>query len=161
RYAWNGDVSLAYEVTGDGPVDLILLAGAPNNIDIQREHRSFAAYLDRLAHGRRLIVTDRRGTGLSDRFAATDPPPLEALTNDLRCVMDAAGSQQAVVMTESETGMVAMLFAAAHPDRCAGLILVDPVATWLHSPETPWMPTLPEWETEMAQTRARWGMVPP
>jgi class 3 adenylate cyclase len=160
RYAWNGDVSLAYEVIGDGGADLVLLACAPTNLDIQREHPTFAAYLDRLARGRRLIVTDRRGTGLSDRFAATDPAPVEALTDDLRCVMEAAGSQQAVVMAEGETAMVAMLFAAAHPDRCAGLILVDPVAAWLRSPETPWMPTLAEWDTEMAQTKARWGTVP-
>src|SRR3954447_25119730 len=161
RYAWNGEVSLAYEVTGDGDADLVLLTCAPNNLDIQHEHPRLAAYLDRLAPRRRLIATDRRGTGLSDRFGATDPPPVEALTDDLRCVMDAAGSTQAVVMAEGETAMVAMLFAAAHPDRCAGLILLDPGAAWLDSPETPWMPTLSEWEAEMTQTKARWGTVPP
>src|SRR6478735_1746302 len=100
RYAWNGDVSLAFEVTGEGARDPVLLAGAPANIDIQREHPGVVAYLERLAKGRRLIVTDRRGTGLSDRFAATDPPPVEALTDDLGCVMEAAGSEQAVIMAE-------------------------------------------------------------
>jgi class 3 adenylate cyclase len=160
RYAWNGDVSLAYELTGDGDSDLVLLAGAPNNLDIQREHPRYAAFLDRLARGRRLIATDRRGTGLSDRFAATDPPPVEALTDDLRSVMDAVQSHQAVVLAEGETAMVAMLFAGAHPDRCAGLILLDPIAAWLHSPETPWMPTPAEWEAEMTQMKARWGTVP-
>src|SRR3954453_18464150 len=65
RYAWNGEVSLAYEVTGDGDADLVLLTCAPNNLDIQHEHPRLAAYLDRLARRRRLIATDRRGTGLS------------------------------------------------------------------------------------------------
>jgi class 3 adenylate cyclase len=161
RYAWNGDVSLAYEVTGEAAVDLVLLSCAPTNLDIQREHSRFAEYLDRLARGRRLIATDRRGTGLSDRFSPTEIPPVEALTDDLGCVMDAAGSDQAVIMAEGETAMVAMLFAAAHPDRCAGLVLVSPVASWLHSTETPWMPTLEQWEAEMSETRSRWGTVPP
>jgi len=161
KYAWNVDVSLAYEVTGDGENTLLLLSCAPTNIDIQREHSRFVEYLDRLAHGRRLIVTDRRGTGLSDRFSPTEIPPVESLTDDLGCVLDAAGSEQAVVMAEGETAMVAMLFAAAHPDRCAGLILLDPIAAWLQSPETPWMPTPEQWEAEMSDTRSRWGTVPP
>ena len=161
RYAWNGDVSLAYEVTGEGAADLVFLAAAPANLDIQREHPRFASYLERLSRGRRLIITDRRGTGLSDRFSPAEIPPVEALTDDLGCVMDAAGSEQAVVMAEGETAMVAMLFAAAHPERCVGLILVNPIAAWMRSPDTPWMPTAAEWQAEMAGTRARWGTVPP
>ena len=160
RYAWNGDVSLAYEVKNDGAADLVLLAGAPTNIDLQREQGRYAGFLDRLGRGRRLIVTDRRGTGLSDRFSPTEIPPVEALTDDLECVMNTAESDQAVVMAQGETAMVAMLFAASHPQRCAGLILLDPVAAWMHSDETPWMPTAAEWDRIMADTRARWGTVP-
>ena len=160
RYAWNGDVSLAYEVAGEGDADLVLLAGAPTNIDIQHEHERYSAFLDRLSRRRRLIVTDRRGTGLSDRFSPTEIPPVEMLTDDLACVMDAVRSDRAVVMAQGETAMVAMLFAAAHPSRCAGLILLDPIATWLRSPETPWMPTAAEWDGIIADTRARWGTVP-
>src|SRR5919197_195203 len=157
RYAWNGDVSLAYEMIAGGTCDLVLLAGAPTNLDLQRESEPYARFLRGLASKRRLIVTDRRGTGLSDRFSPTDVPPVEALTDDPRCVMDAAESEQAVVMAWGETAMVAMLFAAAHPERCAGLVLLDPVAVWVQSSETTWMPSTEEWEGILSDTRSRWG----
>ena len=87
RYAWNGDVSLAYETVGTGPVDLLILAGAPANLDLQWESATYASFLHRLAEGRRLILTDRRGTGLSDRFSASEPTPVESLTGDLAHVL--------------------------------------------------------------------------
>ncbi len=98
RFAWNGDVSLAYEVVGSGPVDVLVLAGAPANLDVQWESARYGNFLRRLAEGRRLILTDRRGTGLSDRFSPSDIPPVEALTDDLCQVMDAARSERAVVL---------------------------------------------------------------
>lgn len=105
-YAWNHDVALAYEVVGDGPVDLLLLAGAPSNLDLQWESPQYTALLEGLADGHRLIVTDRRGTGLSDRFAPSAIPPIESLTDDLLRVMDAARSRRAVVMSWGETRSV-------------------------------------------------------
>src|SRR4051794_8429125 len=157
RYTWNGEVALAYELSGQGPVDLLFLPGAPNNLDLFRESPRYDALLRGLAAGRRLILTDRRGTGLSDRFSPFDVPPVEALTDDLLHVLDAAGSEQAIVMAWPEPGMVAQFFAAAHPDRGAGLVLFDPVALWVRSRDTPWMPTLEDWAVIMADDRARWG----
>src|SRR5438445_6362205 len=136
---------------------MLVLAGAPSNLDVQWESERYARFLHALAEGRRLILTDRRGTGPSDRFSASDIPPVEALTDDLCQVMDAARSERAVVVSWRETTMVAQFFAAAHPDRCAGLVLIDPVAYWLHSAETPWMPTLSEWGAFIADIRTRWG----
>jgi class 3 adenylate cyclase/pimeloyl-ACP methyl ester carboxylesterase len=160
RFAWNGGVSLAYEVVGSGPLDVLVLAGAPANLDVQWESATYAGFLTSLGKGRRLILTDRRGTGLSDRFSTSDIPPVEALTDDLGHVMDAARSERAVVMAWGETTMVAQFFAAAHPDRCAGLILIDPVASWLQSSDAPWMPTSTEWDQELADTKRRWGVIP-
>ena len=137
-----------------------ILAGAPANLDLQWENATYASFLHRLAEGRRLILTDRRGTGLSDRFSASEPTPVEALTDDLAHVLDAALSDRAVVVAWGETGMVAQYFAAAHPERCAGLVMVDPVAVWRQSPETPWMPTASEWEQIFAETKTHWGTSP-
>jgi len=160
RYAWNGDVSLAYETVGAGAVDMLVLAGAPANLDVQWENATYASFLHRLAEGRRLILTDRRGTGLSDRFSASEPTPVESLTGDLAHVLDAARSDRAVIVAWGETCMVAQYFAATHPDRCAGLVMITPVAVWRHSPDTPWMPTASEWEDIFADTKARWGISP-
>ena len=156
-YAWNQDVALAYEVVGDGPVDLLLLAGAPSNLDLQWESPQYKALLEGLADGHRLIVTDRRGTGLSDRFAPTAIPPIESLTADLLRVMDAAHSRRAVVMSWGETTMVAQLFAAAHPDRCAGLIMVDPSTVWFPTDDMPWLPDAGQQELMLARDRVSWG----
>jgi class 3 adenylate cyclase len=157
-YAWNNDVALAYEVVGDGSPDVLLLAGAPSNLDVQWENASYAAFLRGLADGRRLIITDRRGTGLSDRFSPSAIPPVEALRDDLLRVLDTVRSSRSVIMAWGETTMVAQLFAATHPDRCAGLIMVDPAASWLPSDATPWIPDAGQQETMIAHHRVHWGM---
>jgi class 3 adenylate cyclase len=159
RYAWNQDVALAYEVVGEGPVDLLLLAGAPSNLDVQWEDSRYAAFLRRLADGRRLIITDRRGTGLSDRFSPSAIPPVEALKDDLLRVLDAARSDRAVVLSWNETTMVAQLFAATHPGRCAGLIMLDPTVAWLPTDDMPWLPDRSEQEALLADHRTRWGVL--
>jgi class 3 adenylate cyclase len=159
RYAWNGDISLAYQVVGNGPLDLLICFGYMSNLDVQWESRYLSRFLQRLAEGARVIVTDRRGWGCSDRFSPTDVPALEALAADLPAVLDAAGSERAVVLATMESGMIAQLFAAAHPERVAGLILLDSLVSWSATPETPWMPNPPWWESNIFDDlRANWGV---
>jgi len=127
RFAWNGDVALAYQVVGDGPIDIVYLQGYCSNVDMNWESPHLARFLRGLAALGRLIVMDRRGWGCSDRFSPTDVPPFETLTEDLQVVMDAAGSERAVVFSSWENTSLVMLFAASHPERCAALVLVGVV----------------------------------
>jgi pimeloyl-ACP methyl ester carboxylesterase len=97
QYAWNGRVALAYQVMGDGPVDLLYLQGRYSSVDMNWESPYLAALLRALARNARLIVTDRRGFGCSDRFSPTDIPPFEVFIDDILTVMDAAGSERTVL----------------------------------------------------------------
>ena len=97
RYAWNGSVGLAYQVIGDGPIDLLYLQGACSHVDMNWESPYLAGLLRALARDARLIITDRRGLGCSDRFSPSDIPPFEVFTDDINVVMDAVGSQRAVI----------------------------------------------------------------
>ncbi len=118
-------MALAYQVIGDGPIDLLFVPGYFSNLDVQWESPFLARFLRGLAEHARLIITDRRGWGCSDRFSPTEVPPLEDLEDDLEAVLDAVGSERAVVMASWESGMVAQVFAASHPDRVRSLILLD------------------------------------
>ena len=149
-YAWNGRVALAYQVMGDGPVDLLYLQGRCSNVDMNWESPYLAALLRALARKARLIITDRRGFGCSDRFSPTDVPPFEVFTDDILTVMDAAGSDRAVIFGTWDCALIATLCAAAYPERVASMILLDAFITYSSSPETPWMPTAEEWEERMA-----------
>ena len=157
RYAWNGDVALAYQVVGAGSVDLVYLQGYCSNIDMNWDSPHLARFLKGLAGFGRLIVMDRRGWGCSDRFSPTDVPPFETLTDDLQVVMDAAGSERAVIFTSFENATLVMLFAATHPERCAALVLVDPWVTWTATDETPWVSDEQEWDQINAELREDWG----
>ncbi len=157
EYAWNGDVSLAYQVVGEGPVDVLLVPGWFSNLDLQWESPYLARFLERLSQQARLIITDRRGWGLSERFSPSDVPPLEALADDLGVVLDAANSERAVVATADDTGLIAQFFAAAHPERVAGLILIDSYVSYRATEETPWMPDRAWWEEFNQSIRDSWG----
>ncbi|MGK7871070.1 alpha/beta fold hydrolase [Falsiroseomonas sp. E2-1-a20] len=121
RYARSGDVHLAYQVVGQGSLDLVYVPGFINNLDLQWEDPGYARLLSRLAAFSRLILFDKRGTGLSD--PVLEPPTLEQRMDDVRAVMDAAGSSRAVLLGASEGGAMAALFAATYPDRTRGLVL--------------------------------------
>ena len=121
RFARSGEVDVAYRVVGDGPVDLVYAQGAYTHLEIEWELPAFRRYCEQLAEFTRLILFDKRGMGMSDRVPGATT--LEERMDDVRAVMDAAGSERAVVMGESEGGPLAMLFAAAHPERTAALIL--------------------------------------
>jgi class 3 adenylate cyclase len=121
RYAQSGDVSIAYQVTGDGPLDLVIAPGFTSHLEFDWEEPRHAAFLERLASFSRLIRLDKRGTGLSDRHGGVDD--LETRMDDVRAVMDAVGSERAALFGYHEGGPMAMLFAATYPERTRALAL--------------------------------------
>jgi len=129
RYAKTVDgVHIAYQVTGEGPVDMVFVMGWATNIEAMWEEPDFGRFLRRLASFSRLILFDKRGVGLSDRVAEDRLPSLETRMDDVRAVMDAAGSERAVVFGVSEGGPMSILFAATYPARTIALILYGTVA---------------------------------
>jgi pimeloyl-ACP methyl ester carboxylesterase len=132
QYARSGNLHIAYQVAGDGPVDLVFVHGWISHIEHLWEEPSLARFLNRLASFSRLILLDKRGTGLSDPVPLDKLPTLEERMDDLRAVMDAAGSQRAALLGTSEAGALNLLFSATHPDRTAALILLNSYArlTW-------------------------------
>ena len=137
RYAKAPDgTSIAYQVIGDGPVDLVYASGIWSNVEVMWDHRPWAHLLERLAKFSRLILFDMRGVGLSDR--GPEPPVLELQRDDVGAVMDAAGSESAIVFGGARAATMAMLFAATHPDRTKALILYAPVAKTVSTPDFPY-----------------------
>lgn len=157
RFAWNGDVSLAYQVVGQGPVDLLYLQGYCSNVDLNWESPHLARFLRSLAAHARLIVMDRRGWGCSERFTPGFIPDVDTLIDDIGLVMEAVGSTQTSILATYESAIVACLFAATYPERARSLVLVDPQVTYLPTEETPWMPTLERWEEQLRVMRESWG----
>jgi class 3 adenylate cyclase len=135
RYAKNGEVHIAYAVVGEGPIDLVYSPGIWSNLELMWEEPRWARYLDRLASFSRLIVFDMRGLGLSDR--GPEPPILELQTDDVRAVMDAAGSETAAVLAVARGAAMTMLFAATYPERVRALVLYAPMARVLRAPDYP------------------------
>jgi class 3 adenylate cyclase len=121
RYAKSGDISIAYQVSGSGPLDLIFVPGFVSNLDIQWEAPGISDLFHGLGRFARLIRFDKRGTGLSDRIAGI--PNLDERMDDVRAVMDAVGSKRAAIFGVSEGGPMSLLFSATYPDRVSGLVL--------------------------------------
>jgi pimeloyl-ACP methyl ester carboxylesterase len=143
RYARSGGVSIAYQVTGDGPLDLVLVPGFFSHLEIDWEHPASARLFDRLGAFARLIRFDKRGTGLSDR--AVGLPDLETRMDDARVVMDAVGSETAAFFGYSEGGPLSVLFAATYPERTRALVLYGAYAKRRDpDDEYPWAPTREE-----------------
>jgi pimeloyl-ACP methyl ester carboxylesterase len=136
RYADNDGVHLGYTVVGDGPVDIVYCGGIWSNLDVMWDDPRWGRYLDRLASFARLIVFDMRGVGLSDRGPA--PPYLEAQMDDIRAVMDAAGSETAVLFGSARGGAMTMLFAATYPERTRALVLYAALAKTVRSDDHPY-----------------------
>ncbi len=128
RYAKSGVVNIAYQVVGDGPLDLVFVPGWISHLEVGWEEPSFARFLRRLASFSRLILFDKRGTGLSDRVSVMELPTLEQRMDDVRAVMDAAGSERAALFGVSEGGPMSVLFAATYPRRTSALILYGSMA---------------------------------
>lgn len=135
HYAKSGDVSIAYQVIGDAPLDLVVVPGWVSHLDLQWEIVGYPEWIERLARFCRVIVFDKRGTGLSDRDVGDST--LEERMDDLRAVLDAAGSESAAVFGLSEGGALAILFAATYPERVRGLILFATLARAAAAPDYP------------------------
>jgi pimeloyl-ACP methyl ester carboxylesterase len=136
HYARSGDVNIAYQVVGKGPRDLVVVPGWISNIDLFWEEPNVARFFERLASFSRLILFDKRGTGLSDRVA--DMPNLETRMDDVRAVMDAASSTQAALFGYSEGGPMCALFAATYPERTTALIMGGSYARRMWAPDYTW-----------------------
>src|SRR5579871_999395 len=137
RYARSGDVRIAYQVVGHGPIDLVFVPGFVSNLDIHWDDPGYAHLMRRLAGFSRLIMLDKLGTGLSDHVDTHRLPNLETRMDDVRAVMDAVGSQRAALLGASEGGPMAILFAATYPKRTRALLLYGAYAhfhSWVLSP---------------------------
>jgi len=155
RYTKSGDVNIAYQVTGRGPLDLVFVAGWVSHLEYAWEDPAFARFLDRLGSFSRLIRFDKRGTGLSDRV--TELPTLEERMDDVRAVMDAVGSERAALFGFSEGGSMCALFAATYPKRTSALILFGAFAKRIWSPDYPWAPTPEERQRFFDAIEQGWG----
>jgi pimeloyl-ACP methyl ester carboxylesterase/class 3 adenylate cyclase len=155
RYAASGEVEIAYQVLGDGPVDLVWIAGSVTHLGVLWEHAGYRHFCEQLASFSRLILFDKRGMGLSERTRAGT---LEERMDDVRAVMDAAGSQRAALVGVSEGGPMSMLFAATHPERTEALLLIGAEVKEEQTDEWPWGEgTREEFDSWMRELPERWG----
>jgi len=155
RYARSGDVSIAYQVTGEGLLDLIWIPSMTHHVELAWESPAHARLFKRFASMARLIVFDKRGTGMSDR--PSGPETLEARMDDIRAVMDAGGSDRAVLFGLGEAGPLCMLFAATYPERTAALVLLHSTPRFVRAPDLPWLPSRAEMEQRVEEFGRGWG----
>jgi pimeloyl-ACP methyl ester carboxylesterase len=147
RYALSGDVHIAYQVTGEGPFDLVFVPGFVTHMELQWRMPGFGAFLEDLASVARLIRFDKRGTGMSDPVSGA--PSLETRMDDVRAVMDAAGSQRAAFYGLSEGAAMSILFAATYPERVAALVVRSCTPRTMWAPDFPWGRSVDAYQREM------------
>jgi pimeloyl-ACP methyl ester carboxylesterase len=147
RYAKSGDVNIAYQVTGDGPFDLVFVPGYVTHLELHWAIPTFAPFLDRLSSFARLIRFDKRGTGMSDRVSGA--PTLETRMDDVRAVMDAVGSRRAAVYGLSEGAAMSLLFAATYPERTAALVIRSAFPRRMWAADYPWGQSEDEYQREV------------
>jgi len=149
QYTKGGDVQIAYQEVGKGPIDILMTPGSISNLDVYWEEPSLARFFRAVSGIGRLILFDKRGTGLSDR--GVDAATLEERIDDLRAVMDAASSTRAIIFGLSDGATMGILFAATYPDRTAGLIVYGGSARWTRSPDHPWLPPREDFVSYLAK----------
>ena len=154
-YARSGDVAVAYQVLGDGPPDIVFVRGITGDLLSTWEQPLLIRHVEGLAEIGRVLMLDKRGTGLSDRVREVQS--LETTMDDIRAVMDAVGSDRAVLWSGGTSTGLSVLFAATYPDRCAGLVLFDPRIKGIRTADYPWGETHEEWRQRLADVRAGWG----
>jgi class 3 adenylate cyclase len=157
RYAKSGDVNIAYQVVGSGPLDLVLVPGWVSHVECCWEEPGFARFLRSLASFSRLILFDKRGTGLSDRVANDALPTLEERMDDLRVVMDEVKSERAALLGISEGGSMCALFAATYPERTTALVTYGGFARWIRETDYPWALTREQHEAALEVFSKKWG----
>ncbi len=155
RYARSGDVAIAYQVVGDGHPDIVFVRGVAGDLVSTWAQPLLVRHVEGLAACGRVLLLDKRGTGLSDR--PREVQSAETAMDDVRAVMDDVGSKSAVLWIGGTATGVAVLFAATYPDRCAGLVLFDPRVKGTRATDYPWAPTDAEWRDELASVAGRLG----
>jgi class 3 adenylate cyclase len=155
RYARSGDVNIAYQVTGEGPLDLVLVPGFISHLELDWKESRHASFLERLGSFARLIRFDKRGTGLSDRPSALGG--IETRMDDVRAVMDAVGSERAALFAFWEGGPMAAVFAATYPERTSALVLFGTFARRIRSEDYPWHSTREELVAGTERIVEVWG----
>jgi class 3 adenylate cyclase len=154
-YARSGEVAVAYQVVGIGTPDLVFVRGIAGDLLSTWDQPLLVRHVEGLAAHGRVLMLDKRGTGLSDRVREVQS--LETTMDDVRAVMDAVGSENAVLWTGATSTGIGVLFAATYPERCAGLVLFDPTVKGVRSADYPWAPTEEEWRLRLAGVRSGWG----
>jgi pimeloyl-ACP methyl ester carboxylesterase len=157
RYAKSGGVNIAYQVVGEGPLDLVYVPGWVSNVEEMWEEPAAVHFAERLASFSRLILFDKRGTGLSDRVPVNELPTLEERMDDVRAVMDAVGSERTALFGHSEGGNMCVLFAATYPERTVALITLGVFAKRIKTPDYPWAPTAAERARDADKVEREWG----
>jgi pimeloyl-ACP methyl ester carboxylesterase len=158
HYARSSDgTHIAYQVAGDGPMDVLMVSAAYSNIELIWTLPSFAPFLDALASLARVLCFDPRGSGLSDPLTVGRLPTLETRVADALTVMEAADSERPALFGMDSTGPLAMFFAATYPDRAAALVLFGTFASGLRDEDYPWAWSVEEWEAHDREVEERWG----
>jgi pimeloyl-ACP methyl ester carboxylesterase len=157
QYARSGGINIAYQVVGEGPLDLVYVPGWVSNVEGSWEEPTHERFLRRLARFSRLILFDKRGTGLSDPVEESRLPTLEERMDDVRAVMDAAGSERAALFGFSEGGNLSVLFAATYPERTVALVTFGIFAKRIRTPDYPWAPTPEQRQREIELVEREWG----
>ena len=157
RYVQNGDVNIAYQVVGEGPVDLVFVMGWITHLEYFWKHHTFASFLEKLSSFSRLILFDKRGTGLSDRVPNDKLPSLEQRMEDLHAVMNEVRSEEAVLFGISEGGPMSALFAATYPELTKALVMFGTYAKRLWEPDYPWAPTAEQRQAFFEKMTREWG----
>ena len=149
-YTRSSGAYIAYQIVGDGPVDLLLLPHFFQHLELWWEDRWRAGFTRELAEFARVILLDKRGTGLSDRTCGV--PPFDVQMDDVRAVLDAAGSERTVLWAGGDASPMILLFAASLPQRVSGLVLWDPHPTYIRAPDMPWLMTRAQFEQAVEDT---------
>ncbi len=157
RYVQNGDVNIAYQIIGEGDTDIVFVMGWISHLEYFWKHNLFASFLNRLASFSRLILFDKRGTGLSDRVPLSELPTLEQRMEDVHAVMDACGSEKAVLIGVSEGGPMCSLFAATYPERTTALVMIGTYAKRIKDEDYPWGVSSEDREKFFEMMQSDWG----
>ena len=162
QYARSGDVNIAYQVVGEGPLDLVYVPGWVSNVELIWDEPAMAHFLERLASFSRLILFDKRGTGLSDRVSNDELPTLEERMDDVRAVLEEVGSSRAALFGHSEGGNMCVLFAATYPERTSALVTLGSFARRRDPDDDyPWAPTAENREETAQDIERNWGHLRP